>query len=63
MPQQMPDAHQGDYWFNVVTKQVEVGPQSNWKELIGPYATREEAQAAPAKVAERNEAWEEQDED
>ncbi|MET1036473.1 MAG: SPOR domain-containing protein [Arthrobacter sp.] len=55
-------AGRGDFWYNVVTKQVEVGAQSDWSQLIGPYATRAEAENAPAKVAQRNEAWDAQDE-
>jgi SPOR domain len=52
-----------EYWFNVVTHQVEVGAQSDWTQLIGPYETRAEAEKALEKVRERNEAWEAQDED
>jgi hypothetical protein len=51
------------YWYNVKTHQVEQDAQSGWKELIGPYNTREEAEAAPAKVNQRNEDWEAQDDD
>ena len=49
------------YWYNVNTRQVEMDAQSGWKELIGPYNTREEAEAALARVHERNENWEAQD--
>ncbi|WP_110501241.1 SPOR domain-containing protein [Arthrobacter livingstonensis] len=51
------------YWYNVNTRQVEQDAQSGWKELIGPYNTREEAEQAPAKVHERNEDWEAKDDD
>lgn len=51
------------YWYNVNTRQVEQDAQSGWKELIGPYSTREEAEAALAKVHERNEDWEAKDDD
>ncbi|MEE1620272.1 SPOR domain-containing protein [Zafaria sp. Z1313] len=54
---------QGDYWYNTVTKQVETGAQSDWTQLIGPYATREEAERALEKVEQRNAAWDAQDED
>ncbi|RZU62959.1 SPOR domain-containing protein [Zhihengliuella halotolerans] len=53
----------GDYWFNVNTHEVEVGPQSDWSQLLGPYATRAEAEAALEKVQKRNEAWDKDDED
>ena len=41
-----------------MTGKVEVGPQSDWTQLIGPYASREEAEHALEKVHERNKAWE-----
>ncbi|MHA7304621.1 SPOR domain-containing protein [Arthrobacter sp. TMN-49] len=44
------------YWYNVETHQVEKDAQSGWRSLIGPYETRQEAEAALAKVRERNEA-------
>jgi hypothetical protein len=53
----------GDYWFNVVTHEVEVGAQSDWSQLIGPYPTREEAAAAMEKVRRRNESWDADEED
>src|SRR3954447_2158714 len=43
-------APMANYWFNVVTHQVEEGPQSDWTQLIGPYETREEAEKALEKV-------------
>lgn len=46
------------YWYNVRTHEVEVDAQSNWRQLIGPYDTREEAELALQKVAARNDAWE-----
>lgn len=51
-----------EYWFNVRTKQVEHGRQSHFTDLIGPYATREEAELALETAKSRNEAWEEEDE-
>lgn len=50
-----------EYWYNVVTKAVEEGPQSDWTELLGPYATREEAEQAIARVRANNERWDERD--
>ncbi|WP_207344222.1 SPOR domain-containing protein [Arthrobacter sp. E3] len=52
------------YWYNVETHEVEKNAQSGWKSLIGPYDSREEAEAALAKVRERNEvadAFDEED--
>ncbi len=43
------------YWYNVETHEVEKNAQSGWKSLIGPYDSHEEAEAALAKVRERNE--------
>ncbi|GAB3652599.1 hypothetical protein GCM10027591_09560 [Zhihengliuella somnathii] len=53
----------GDFWYNVVTHEVEVGAQSDWTQLIGPYETRAEAEKALDKVRERNEAWDDADDD
>lgn len=44
-----------DYWYNVRTHEIEKGPQSGWKELIGPYASQEEAEHALEKVRMNNE--------
>lgn len=51
-----------EYWFNIRTRQVEEGAQSNWKKLLGPYPTRQEAEQALQKVQQNNEEWED-DED
>lgn len=51
------------YWYNVETHEVEKDAQSGWKSLIGPYDSREEAEAALAKVRERNEAADAYEED
>ena len=48
----------GQWWYNTATKTVE--PDSKAGKVVdrlGPYATREEAEHAMEKVAERNEAW------
>lgn len=58
MPDPTPEAHEGDYWYNVRTGQVEAGPQSDWKQLLGPYPTREAAANAMATVKEHNDEWE-----
>lgn len=51
------------YWYNVETHEVEKDAQSGWQSLIGPYGSHEEAEAALAKVRERNEAADAYDED
>ncbi|MEV7648460.1 SPOR domain-containing protein [Arthrobacter sp. NPDC089319] len=58
---QLKEAGMADFWYNVVTHQVEVGAQSDWTQLIGPYATREEAEHALEKVHQRNEEWDAED--
>lgn len=52
-----------EFWFNVVSHQVEEGPQSDWTKLLGPYPTRAEAEHALDKVQANNERWEEDDEE
>ncbi|HLR56064.1 MAG TPA: SPOR domain-containing protein [Actinomycetales bacterium] len=49
------------WWFNLSTKTVERGRQSGWRTRIGPYDTREEAQAALESAAERTAYWDEQE--
>src|SRR5699024_3297441 len=51
------------YWYNVKTGEVEDGPQSMWKDRIGPFATREEAANALSIYEQRNRAWDEADEE
>lgn len=50
-----------EYWFNTYTHQVEEGPQSDYRKLLGPYATRKEAQNALKLAAERTRQWDEED--
>jgi hypothetical protein len=50
-----------EYWFNVRTHEIEEDRQSDWSQLIGPYATRAEAAKALEKVQQRNEAWDKDD--
>lgn len=45
------------FWFNMKTLRVEVGPQSSAKNRIGPFANRHDAESALAKVRERSRAW------
>lgn len=42
-----------EFWFNVKTHLVEVGPQSSARNRIGPFSTREEAERALEIVGER----------
>ncbi|GAA1805157.1 SPOR domain-containing protein [Nesterenkonia flava] len=51
-----------EYWYNVRTAQIEEGPQSSWKHLLGPYATPEDAAAALERVKANNERWDEEEE-
>lgn len=50
-----------EFYFNVKTRQVEEGPQSDYTHRMGPYATREEAEAALSNAKSRNEAWDQDD--
>lgn len=52
-----------EYYYNLNTKSVEEGRQSPGSELMGPYATREEAARALKTAAERNASWDEEDEE
>lgn len=45
------------YWFNVRTKQVELGLKSSSEDRIGPFETEAEAAKAEAIVKARSEAW------
>ncbi|MGO1622553.1 hypothetical protein [Flaviflexus sp.] len=51
-----------EYWYNTKTGQVEVGQQSPWTDIMGPYDTEEEARHALANAAERNETFDEEEE-
>ncbi|HEY8718517.1 SPOR domain-containing protein [Pengzhenrongella sp.] len=52
----------GEFWFNARTKQIEEGHQSSWRDLMGPYPSREAAAHALEQAADRTKAWDEQDE-
>ena len=49
------------FWFNSATKRVEQGHQSSWTNLMGPYATRAEAEHALEQAAARTQAWDADD--
>lgn len=50
-----------EFWFNVRTHEVEVGPQSLSSDRIGPFETREQAAHGPEILAERARKWAEDD--
>ncbi len=50
------------WWYCLRHHQVERYGGCRAADRLGPYATREEASHAMERVAERNEAWEEEDE-
>jgi hypothetical protein len=54
-------SQQQEYWFNLKTKQVEVGKQSAAIYRVGPFATRQEAEQAEKLLAERAAAWRKED--
>ena len=49
------------YWFNLRTKQVELGLKSSSEDRIGPFDTQAEAANAEAIVKARSEAWRQQE--
>ena len=49
------------YWFNTYTREVEHPASSDYRKLIGPYASYAEASRALEKAEQRNEAWDEAD--
>jgi hypothetical protein len=52
----------GTYYFNTRTGLVEdLEDKSPSRDLLGPYATREEAEQALATAHERTEKWDEED--
>ena len=51
-----------EWWYNVVTREVEEGPQSLGSDRLGPFKTREGAEHAEAIIAERARAWNAEDE-
>lgn len=53
------------YWFNITTHEVEAhesADRDRSENLLGPYESRSEAQAALDRARARTEAWEEQEE-
>lgn len=53
---------EGRFWFNVRTGQVEeLDRKGQSKDLLGPYATRREAQQALEQARARTRLWDESD--
>ncbi len=51
------------YWYNVMTRQVETDDsRSRAADVLGPYATREEAERAIETAHARTDNWEREDE-
>ena len=49
------------YYYNLDTRQVEVGRESDVFGRMGPYDTREEAENALKSAEARNDKWDEED--
>lgn len=49
------------YWFNIRTRQVELGLKSSSEDRIGPFDTEAEAANAEAIVKARADAWRQQE--
>ncbi|MEE6272673.1 SPOR domain-containing protein [Georgenia sp. MJ206] len=50
-----------EYYFNLNTRQVEEGKVSGADDRMGPYPTREAAEAALLGAEARNDQWDEED--
>jgi hypothetical protein len=50
-----------EYWFNTKTGEVEIGKQVAALYRIGPFSTFEEAKNALRILAERSQAWRNED--
>ncbi|WP_146181257.1 SPOR domain-containing protein [Homoserinimonas hongtaonis] len=50
-----------EWWYNTRTGEVEEGMVSPAIDRAGPFATKEEALAAPAVIAERARKWAEEE--
>ena len=50
-----------EFYYNLETGEVEEGRVSEGLKLMGPYATREEAERALARARARNQEWEDAD--
>ena len=61
-PGRLGDAH-GEWYYCFKHRKVERRDECNEMDRMGPYATSEDAQNWRQIVAERNRAWDEEDED
>jgi len=52
-------SEQPQFWYNLKTAKVEVGPQSSAKNRVGPFETRGEAEQALSKLREQSAKWRE----
>lgn len=50
-----------EYYYNLETGEVEEGKRSDVFERMGPYPTREEAEAALTSADARNKKWDDED--
>ncbi|MDR9396988.1 methionine aminopeptidase [Pontimonas sp.] len=57
------EEHDGSWWYNHKTGQVEFGRQSLGGDRDGPYASEAEAQRAPEIARQRAKEWEDEEED
>lgn len=55
------NSQEKNWYFNIRTHQAEYGRISPLQDVIGPYATKEEALKALSTVAKRDKKWEEED--
>lgn len=57
------EEHDGSWWYNHKTGQVEFGRQSLGGDRDGPYASEAEAQRAPEIARQRAKEWEDEEEE
>lgn len=50
-----------EYWYNLMTRQVERGPQSDYSQLMGPYPSEAEARRALETAAAKTEDWDDRE--
>lgn len=50
-------AEKPQFWFNLKTFQVEVGPKINAENRVGPFDSEAEAKQALALIKERSQKW------
>ncbi|CAB4628000.1 unannotated protein [freshwater metagenome] len=49
------------YWFNIRTKQVELGLKSSSLDRVGPFDSEQEAQNAEEIIKARSQDWKQQE--